>query len=43
MIITAGKPVTGDQLIGREKEISLIGEYLETYFPWRQKLQHRCW
>lgn len=29
MIITAGKPVTGDQLIGREKEIRLIGEYLD--------------
>jgi len=28
MNITAGKPVTGDQLIGREKEIRLIGEYL---------------
>jgi len=29
MMITAGKPVTGDQLIGREKEIRLIGEYLD--------------
>lgn len=29
MIITAGKPVTGDQLIGREKEIVLIGKYFD--------------
>jgi hypothetical protein len=29
MTITAGKPVTGDQLIGREKEIGLIGKYLD--------------
>ena len=29
MIITAGKPVTGDQLIGRKKEVRLIGEYLD--------------
>lgn len=29
MTITAGKPVTGDQLIGREKEIRLIGKYLD--------------
>lgn len=29
MSITAGKPVTGDQLIGREKEIGLIGKYLD--------------
>jgi len=29
MIITAGKPVTGAQLIGREKEVRLIGEYLD--------------
>jgi AAA+ ATPase superfamily predicted ATPase len=29
MTITAGKPVTGDQLIGREKEVRLIGKYLD--------------
>jgi AAA+ ATPase superfamily predicted ATPase len=29
MTITAGKPVTGDQLIGREKEIILIEKYLD--------------
>ena len=29
-IITAGKPVIGDQLIGRQKEIGLINHYLDT-------------
>jgi len=29
-IITAGKPVIGDQLIGRQKEIGLINHYLDS-------------
>jgi hypothetical protein len=28
MIFTAGKPVIGDQLIGRKNEVRLIGEYI---------------
>jgi AAA+ ATPase superfamily predicted ATPase len=28
-MITAGKPVTGDQLIGRHKEIETINQYLD--------------
>ena len=28
-LITAGKPVTGDQLIGRQKEIETINRYLD--------------
>jgi len=43
MMITAGTPVTGDQLIGREKEIRLINMNLSWVSDSRIPMNGNCW